>query len=1383
MKYVLIAMIALSMFLIIFNPSTTVSSSSSELTLIAIKEYKLPTPRQIMFSNGMIGFRAGDLPYINTPGEPVIPYVPILVVVPPWAGRIYVEVETIGLEKIVFNKPLLANPDPIPSVGEVRIRLKPFHGQYPYPANLYDNIGIYWWGSIRIGLLHVYPYKLVDNHTLTYPGRIIIRIYANRVERYERHHIQRMLAHIAVKTLLKEAINPEALIKWYPKEYKCYLDPYGVRGPDYAILTPRDWVDTVKSLALLRAGMGYNTTIFTVEYVDEKYNGSNLVEKIRSFARDLREQGYTYLLLAGDTNVIPTAYFYMEDTAWGWEDAYKATDQYYSLLDGNWDPNGNGKKLEAIDTDGDEIPDTIVEELPDQFPDLYVGRLPASNEDELKDLINTIIAYEEQPSSGNWIYHAGLGAAIAYYENEDGWVPVKLDGARLTHAITINLLDPAGYNYTRAYEDEGDDPSSYPHELPLNTDTVSAMINNGNALLVFSAHGSPTGLWRKIWYDDDNDGVPESNEMYWTIFLDTSISYNPNGMRGFYYAVACLSGWYDGSEDSLAEHMLKTATMASIASSRIAYLEWYWEPGGYYAEEYAYLFAEAVINGSSAGDSFYYSKIQYVLEHAGLYTESYVEVKVFLEFNLLGEPLIRSPFNHSSSKPLVYYDMIKTGMNTIHVETPDGEPAYNAVVSVVDPGTCDIIDSSLTDASGNALITIPDTYGLHVVRIYVTYKNYAVYYSEEIVQPVNDTTPPSIQILEPSKEYYNTTRIRIIYKIIDESPLTQIGYRITRGSELIYENNTGPTCNATIELPNDGNYTLTVYAIDEAGNEANITKWFIIDTTPPIITIKWIYPGNITSSRIVFLEWDSWDENGIITHRIYVDDMLIVETKEHYVILELSEGEHIVKIVAFDKAGNPGYCVETIIIDYTPPSLTILSPSNNTITNRSEIEVTWRSWDRLATRYRVYRNGVLIAETSMENISVELEEGVNNIVIEAIDEASNTKKALLRVIRDTDTPQLVIDLPLESRNTSIYSTYRVYDEVGIKEISVEILETGERIILNKTEGSLELRLPGEGIYTLRFIAVDNAGNKAVYERKVVIDTTPPTLVVMGITNNTWSREPSFIAVAEDNYLMKHIRIYINDSLYKEMNSSGLKASIYVPLLHLNDGVYKITVIAEDDVGNKRSLTLILGVDKTKPRITLLKPINNTIINTSTLELEWTINEPLTQLILHIDGVAEKLKPNSTSIIVKGLSDGYHTIVIKAIDRGGNTASYKLRILVDTTPPIITIKQINIDTKNGIVTIQFNISEETLWIKAHLLKPDGTRINLQVTDNNLEFSIEPGTYHIVIECSDKANNTYKREIVITIPGENKLLTYHMFILATVITAAILAYVVISKLIRR
>ena len=642
-------------------------------------------PSIMMLKDGSSMVSAGEMSYLRVPGKPVLPYRSLIVALPPGALKVRLLCKTSNPASIMLpsSLPLSMPPASITGVSHsVQSNL-----QYPYPGRCAELLGIYRIHGAPLALIHVYPFHAVNSSLIMkYDISLEIRVEASGKSPGS---VPRLLWRIVS--------NPYDLDSWG-------YSPIGEEA--YVILAAsEDMIDALKPLARLRAARGFKTYIYTLSDIDASYTEASLQDKIRAFARYAMEDlNATHLVLAGDVPLIPAQYFYAEDifSELG-ESEEKATDLYYALLDGSWDPNGNGRLLESLDSDGDNYPENNTEPLPDVAADIYVGRIPADNATHLSMLVGRIVSRETDPPLNGWDHRMLFFASILNYANEDGHGWPKTDDAKVADLIANNLL-PEGIQPLRAYEEEGLDPSTYPHEYPLNTTTVSSLLREGALYMYSAAHGSPSANYRKIWSVDDGDGVPESGEMTWKYFLASYMDLVDGGGGLIGYIDSCLSGWYD-YRDGLAEALLNDGATGIVASSRVSYYHVGWSnpSTGAYDQEFAYLFwQEALGRASTLGEALYASKLDYATEIN--VNAEYASKKDFLVYNLLGDPGAWLHIN-ASKRPLIHVEA-RHGELLVNVTSIDGSPMSDMLVSVMTEDA-EVIARGYTGSDGTVVLLVP----------------------------------------------------------------------------------------------------------------------------------------------------------------------------------------------------------------------------------------------------------------------------------------------------------------------------------------------------------------------------------------------------------------------------------------------------------------------------------------------------------------------------------------------------------------------------------------------------------------------------------------------------------------------------------------------------
>lgn len=275
---------------------------------------------------------------------------------------------------------------------------------------------------------------------------------------------------------------------------------------DMVIIAPKSFKTTLTPLLDFKNSKGLNTTFKSIEDILEQYTGADPPEQVKYFIKDAYDTwGITYVLLVGGLK----SHLYAKDKdtrSAGWsswwvpvryvsipqlDDEGCLSDLYYGCLYNetgafdSWDSNGDGIYA-AWDAPGAEQ-DTF-----DMYPEVYVGRLPAANKREVKNLVQKIITYEstgpdEKPWFENFI---GIGGkTFDYYDGKpDGEYLCDLAYNHTKNAIPdLNLIPVYSSNKNTT------------GLVPIARDIQTA-VSQGAGFVLFQGHGNPL-VWDTIWYD------------------------------------------------------------------------------------------------------------------------------------------------------------------------------------------------------------------------------------------------------------------------------------------------------------------------------------------------------------------------------------------------------------------------------------------------------------------------------------------------------------------------------------------------------------------------------------------------------------------------------------------------------------------------------------------------------------------------------------------------------------------------------------------------------------------------------------------------------------------------------------------------------------------
>jgi hypothetical protein len=163
-------------------------------------------------------------------------------------------------------------------------------------------------------------------------------------------------------------------------------------GYGYLIIAPQDVMQEMENFADYKTARGFLVEEVTLEEILADSPGNDGPEKIRNYLT-----GYAtltpereFVLLVGSVDAIPMRIahpVYFDHN----ESTEVPTDFYYEELTAEWDTDGDGFF--------GEYGDDMTPETEDYDAELYVGRIPWDEPDQIRAICDTIIRYEEDRSA------------------------------------------------------------------------------------------------------------------------------------------------------------------------------------------------------------------------------------------------------------------------------------------------------------------------------------------------------------------------------------------------------------------------------------------------------------------------------------------------------------------------------------------------------------------------------------------------------------------------------------------------------------------------------------------------------------------------------------------------------------------------------------------------------------------------------------------------------------------------------------------------------------------------------------------------------------------------------------------------------------------------
>lgn len=425
--------------------------------------------------------------------------------------------------------------------------------------------------------------------------------------------------------------------------------------------------------------------------------------------------------------------------------------------------------------------------------------------------------------------------------------------------------------------------------------------------------------------------------------------------------------------------------------------------------------------------------------------------------------------------------------------------------------------------------------------------------------------PPSVYLQSPpdpsfnSTGYWNLTYLPVINNVEDEladfancSLYLNGAYNRTNDTVDRDENNS-----FILTGVGEGIYNWTVLCVENSGLSAWSETWrFIEDQTPPVPAITTPSPSwfNIQTPTIAFNITDNFGFN--VTYGFYVDSLadagatgeIPANSASSDALSPLSEGTHQVQLEARDRAGNPQNSTNiTVNIDLTEPTITLLMPSPNNVTDVDTVLFNFSVDDNMAPTLSCNltidgndnKTYPVVADGSYVNVSISgFSQGTHYWNVTCVDLAGNANTSETRQFSvDLYAPQISYIAPTPG-NDSLRST----DTFTVNVSHVE--EFPDTIILyvdgapNVTRGysgaysNFTLAGLDDGVYTYYVWVNDTFGRTNRTETNTVrIDLLAPIIELIappeGSQQNSSVVEFSFNVTDSSEFL--NCTLYLNGS--------------------------------------------------------------------------------------------------------------------------------------------------------------------------------------------------------------------------------------------------------------
>ncbi len=449
-----------------------------------------------------------------------------------------------------------------------------------------------------------------------------------------------------------------------------------------------------------------------------------------------------------------------------------------------------------------------------------------------------------------------------------------------------------------------------------------------------------------------------------------------------------------------------------------------------------------------------------------------------------------------------------------------------------------------------------------------------------------DVSAPSLFVEGVSDGDVTASSAKIGIAAKDKEGDAFISYVLTRetGDEVITRSVENLCNETTIDLDDDGEYTLLVSASDRAGNRSDdVRKHFRIDKTPPVLSVSGTGEG-ADRREAKTISFDVTDESvgdtvvNITLKRsaMGITDVIPLGTyttqgiHDHREVNINSDGDYELTLSAKDGAGNESEVTKRFRMDTNAPDISISGINEGEVTGSRPVIrfcagemfydstiMTTRLEKKEKGGYRLISKSDHVMRDVHDHVDVTADsEGVYRLTCKASDRSGNSKEDAVSFTVDYTPPVISGLSDIDNRFFKSFSlTGKIADLV--KDATAVISSA----YVNDIPFSDDETIIREGKYVLTILAKDEADNESEGSAVFIVDHTSPQIVLNGFDKNGNIRKGSTAKVSLADAADRLVSVRFNG---KDI-ATAPDGSAYITADE--NGSCRLEIIAEDDAGN------------------------------------------------------------------------------------------------------------------------------------------------------------------------------------------------------------------------
>ncbi len=630
-----------------------------------------------------------------------------------------------------------------------------------------------------------------------------------------------------------------------------------------------------------------------------------------------------------------------------------------------------------------------------------------------------------------------------------------------------------------------------------------------------------------------------------------------------------------------------------------------------------------------------------------------------------------------------------------------------------------------------------------------------------------DTTAPALTIIAPAPDATLASARPTLSGSAE--PNSAISVRVDGVEVYTAQVGADGLWSVTLAQPlGEGAHGALVIATDAAGNSAQRTRTFTIDTSAPSLVIHTPQPdAALAQASPVITGMSEPNVSVTITVRDAASAVVFSATLSadasgawsSTVTGPLGDGAYSASATATDAVGNSASDSVSFSVDLTPPALAITAPAQDSITNNARPSLSGTS--DAGQRVAIWLDGALMATVTADDQGqwlyrpeLELSGGDYTVEARASDALGNEARVSVDFTIDTSAPNLTFDAP--AQGAALATTQPTLTGSADPGATVTLTLNGAPLatVTADAQGQWTHAVSqplAEGAYVAEAQTANIAGTTARAGVSFILDVTAPMVTLETPADDSVLADalPVISGLAEPG---AQIEVSIDGEVVATVTANQSGRWVYTPQEALEEGAHEVTVVAIDAAGNSASVSASFSVDLTPPPLRIDAPADGSAIAERLPELRGE-TAPLVQVTLTLDMqppmiVVSDAQGQWRATPQAPLADGEHALVA-SVDAGA--VSVTSRFVVDLSAPDLTITS---PTPDGVLSVDGVITGTAEPGSVVIVTVDGgAPVTVEVgADGQWSHTPEPleeGAHAVTVTATDAAGNQASLSVDFTV----------------------------------